>query len=49
MRLTFIPWVLIPLLFITPRLIRSPKTVHAGHAFTIIYTNDVQGEIEPCG
>jgi hypothetical protein len=49
MRLVFISWVLVPLFFITPLPIRSPEAAHAGHAFTIIYTNDVQGEIEPCG
>ena len=49
MRLQFIPSIIVPLLVLL--IARSPfaKETSARYHLTIVYTNDVQGEIEPCG
>jgi len=49
MRLKVILSVLILLPFVNLHPNPSFKSVRGEDRFTIIYTNDVQGEIEPCG
>jgi len=49
MRLKVILSVLILLPFVNLHPNPSLKSVRGEHHLTVIYTNDVQGEIEPCG
>lgn len=49
MRLKSIPFVIVPLFFLFVALNPFARHATAKHHLTIVYTNDVQGEIEPCG
>ncbi len=44
-----VPTFLIPLLVLLIARCTFAKQPGAKHDLTIVYTNDVQGEIEPCG
>ncbi len=49
MRFQFLIFLIIPLFVLGVVRGLLAKEANARHHLTIVYTNDVQGEIEPCG
>jgi len=49
MRVKFVPLVIILSFMLLITLKPFARHATAKHHLTIVYTNDVQGEIEPCG
>ncbi len=49
MKLQFVVWALVGSFFLFIIDSHAAKGVEQRHDLTIVYTNDVLGEIEPCG